>query len=370
MPRPTYAEVDLGAIRANIRALRARLAADVHIMGIVKANAYGHGAVPVARALEEEGVQMLAVALVEEGAALRQAGIRTPILVMGAMPADEVATALHFDLQATVDDAAAAEVLEVQAAACGQSLAVHLKIDTGMHRLGVRAGDIRQAAATVSRMKHLVVEGAYTHFACADREDGGELSGRQLRAFGQAIAALEASRVSPRLVHTANSAAIVAMGSAHFNMVRPGLAMYGIRPTDAARTVPLKPALSLKSRVVHLTRVAGGEGVSYGHTWKAKRESVLGLLPIGYADGYRRALSNRGQARVAGRLCPVVGTVCMDAILLDLTDLPQPRVGLEATLIEADNDSPISAAAVAAQCGTIAYEIFTGLSERVPRVYI
>jgi alanine racemase len=357
MPRPTYAEVDLGAIRANVRALRAHLAADVHVMGIVKANAYGHGAVPVARALEEEGVQMLAVALVEEGTALRQAGIRTPILVMGTMPADEVATALHYDLQATVDDAAAAEVLEHQAAACGQSLAV-------------RASDIRQAAATVARMKHLVVEGAYTHFACADREDGGELTSRQLKTFGQAMAALEASKMSPRLVHTDNSAAIVALGSAHFNMVRPGLALYGIRPSSAARAVPLKPALSLKSRVVHLTRVARGEGVSYGHTWRAKRDSILGLLPIGYADGYRRALSNCGQGRVAGRLCPVVGTVCMDAILLDLTDLPQPRVGLDVTLIEADNDSPISATAVAGQCGTIAYEILTGLSERVPRVYV
>ena len=370
MPRPTFAEVDLSAIRSNVRALRDRLQPGVRLMGIVKADAYGHGAVPVARALEQEGVQMMAVALVEEGVALREAGIRTPLLVMGTMPADEVATAIRYDLRATVDDTPAAAALEHEAALCSRPLEVHLKIDTGMNRLGVRAADAGQAAVTVARMPHLVIEGAYTHFACAGHEDGEEATGRQLLRFQQALAALAKAHVVPACVHTANSAAIVALGPAHFNMVRPGLAMYGIRPSTAARAVPLRPALALKSRVVHLKRVPRGEGVSYGHTWRAERDSLLGLLPIGYADGYRRALSNCGQVRVAGRLCPVVGAVCMDATLVDLTDVPGAAVGMDAVLIEADNDSPLSARAVAALCGTIPYEILTGIGPRVPRVYV
>jgi alanine racemase len=370
MPRPTVAEVSLDAIRSNVRALRARLQHDVRMMGIVKAEAYGHGAVPVARTLEEEGIAMLAVALVEEGVALREAGIRVPILVMGAMPADEVATAVRHNLRATVDDAAAAAGLEHEAAACGRSLAVHLKINTGMNRLGVPSGEIREAARTVSHMEHLVIEGAYTHFACADRDDGDEITGRQLLRFQQAIAALRSANVAPPMVHSANSAAVVALGPAHFNMVRPGLAVYGIRPTEAARRLDLRPALALKSRVVHISRLAAGEGVSYGFTWRAARPSIVGLLPIGYADGYRRSLSNKGHVRVAGHLCPVVGTVCMDATMIDLTEVPGAAVGLEATLIEADNDSPISAAAVAGLCGTIPYEILTGLSPRVRRVYL
>jgi alanine racemase len=370
MPRPTYAEVDLGALRANVRALRACVASPVRMMGIVKADAYGHGAVPVARALEAEGVEMLAVALVEEGVALRQAGLLAPILVMGAMPADEVPAAVRYNLRATVGDADAARRLEHEAAACGRPLRVHLKIDTGMHRLGVPADDVRQAADTVAHMPHLEVEGAYTHFACADREDGEAVTSQQLSRFRQALAVLRVSKVSPPIVHSANSAALVGLGTAHFNMVRPGLAVYGIRPSDAARAVPLRPILSLKSRVVHLTRIARGEGVSYGYTWRAERDSLLGLLPIGYADGYRRALSNRGLVRVAGRLCPVAGTICMDALLVDLTEVPGAAVGMDATLIEADNDSPLSANAVAGLCGTIAYEILTGLSARVPRVYV
>jgi alanine racemase len=369
MPRPTFAEIDLTAIRDNIRALRHRLQADVRLMGIVKADAYGHGAVPVSRTLEADGVQMLAVALVEEGVELREAGIRTPILVMGAMPVDEVTTAVRYNLQATVDDAASAVALEHEAASCSRPLTVHLKIDTGMHRLGVPAGDVREAAVTVAQMPHLVVEGAYTHFACADRDDGDEDTGRQLLKFQQALASLAGARVRPACIHTANSAAIVGLGTAHFNMVRPGLAMYGIRPTAAARSVALRPALSLKSKVVHLKRVPRGEGVSYGFTWRAERDSLVALLPVGYADGYRRALSNRGKIRVAGCLCPTVGTICMDATLVDVTDVPGAAVGMEAVLIEADNDSPLSAAAVASLCGTIPYEILTGLSCRVPRVY-
>jgi alanine racemase len=373
MPRPTYAEVNLDAIRSNCRALQSLLGPTIKLMGIVKADAYGHGAVPVAKTLQDESVAMLAVAMVEEGAELRQAGLRVPILVMGPLPADEIPAAIEYELTPTVDDAETARELDRAAAARGRRLAVHLKIDTGMNRLGVRADQVAETATAIARMDHLVLEGAYTHFACAGDEDG-ETTDRQIQQFEQALAVLRAAHVPPSVIHSANSAAILRLGAACGGMVRPGLALYGIRPAFASQSgpaaTPLKPALALRSRVVHLKRVRRGEGASYDHTWRAQRDSWIGILPVGYADGYPRALSNRAQVRVAGRLCPVVGTVCMDATLVDLTDLEGPRTGLEATLIEADNESPLSAAALADLCGTIPYEILTGIGKRVPRVYV
>ena len=368
MSRPTYAEVDLQAIRHNYRMLRGLLAPGVKMAGIVKADAYGHGADPVARALEAEGVDLLAVALVEEGVELRVAGIRVPILVMGTLPADEIAAALEYDLRLTVADLATARDLARHAAARGKAVPVHLKIDTGMNRLGFRVEEAVAAAAAVAAMAPLVLEGAFTHFACADEDDLG-CTLEQLARFEQVLDALRAAHLLPPLVHAANSSALIALPAAHFNLVRPGLALYGVRPCAAAAALPLRPALTLKSHVAHVKHVRRGESVSYGYKWTADRDSVLGLLPIGYADGYPRALSNRAQVRAGGRLCPVRGIVCMDTTMVDLTDIENPHVGLSATLIEADHDSPLSAAAVARLCGTIPYEILTGLARRVPRVH-
>jgi alanine racemase len=246
---------------------------------------------------------------------------------------------------------------------------VHLKIDTGMNRLGFRAEEMPEAAAAIARMDRLKLEGAYTHFACAN-EDDEQPSRDQLMRLEAALADLKSAGMAPPLVHAANSAAILKIKNAHFDMVRSGLALYGIRPCAAASRADLRPALALRSRVVHLKRVRRGEGVSYGHRWKAPCDSLLGVLPVGYADGYRRLLSNRAQVRIAGRLCPVRGTICMDATMVDLTDVPGAEVGMEATLLEASHDSPLSAGALAELCDTIAYEILTGISGRVPRVYI
>jgi alanine racemase len=375
MPRPTYAQVDLGAIRHNLRALRALLAPRVKVLGVVKADAYGHGAARVARTLQDAGIDMLAVALVEEGVLLRRAGIRAPILVMGTLPADDMDAALAHNLRVTVADLATAAALQRRAAARRRRAVVHLKIDTGMSRMGFRPEEAAAAARTVAAMKRLVLEGAYTHFACAD-EDGhlpgrqaGEATGRQLARLRRALAAMRDAGVRPPLVHAANSSALITMPAAHFNMVRPGLALYGVRPCPAAAKVRLTPALTLKTQVAHLKAVRPGEGVSYGHRWKAKRNTLLGLLPIGYADGYPRALWHRGKVRVAGRLCPIRGVICMDATLVDLTAVSDPHVGMPATLIEADPAGPLSAESLARLCGTIPYEILTGIGSRVPRVY-
>jgi alanine racemase len=288
---------------------------------------------------------------------------------MGATPADEIDAAIEHDLSPTINDLDAARELEAHAAARGRTVCVHLKIDSGMNRLGVRAEDAPEAVAALREMKHLVLEGAYTHFACAESEDQAP-SREQMTRLQAALARMRAAGAAPLLIHAANSAAILMLRQAHFDMVRSGLALYGIAPGPAPGAGQLLPALTLKSQVAHLKRVRRGEGVSYGQTWKAPRDSLIGVLPIGYADGYRRHLSNCGQVRVAGRLCPVVGIVCMDATLVDLTDVPDARVGMPATLIEADPSSPLSVAAVAGLCGTIPYEILTGISARVPRVYV
>lgn len=368
MPRPTYAEVDLAAIRDNLRTLREHVAPGVKILGVVKANAYGHGAVEVARTLAAAGIDMLGVALVEEGMELRSEGVEAPILVMGLLPADDVAGALEFDLIPTVDGPASAAEVEARAAELNCTVAVHLKIDTGMNRLGVRAEEAAEAAAAIRRMEHLTLEGAYTHFACADREDD-TTTAEQLARFAAALDAMRDVGVRPPLVHAANSSALLTLPESHFAMVRPGLALYGIHPCKAAEGAPLRPALALKTHVVCLKRVRTGEGVSYGHRWRARRESVIGVLPIGYADGYPRAVSDGATARAAGRLVPVAGTVCMDATMVDLTDVAEARPGIEVALIEPDNASPLSVAALAALAGTIPYEILTGLGKRVPRVY-
>jgi len=369
MPRPTYARIDLAALRHNLAAVRRRLAPGVRVLGVVKADGYGHGAVEASRTLADAGIDMLGVAIVEEGVALRVAGIRTPVLVMGLAPQDEIAAALAYDLTLTVDGPGTAHPIEDLAAAKDARAAVHLKIDTGMNRLGVRAEAAAEAADAVAACPHLTLEGAYTHMACADGADDAVSAG-QLAAFGEALGALDAAGIRPGLVHAANSAALLTCPAAHFTMVRAGLALYGVPPSEAARAeASLQPVMSLTSRVAAIKRVRPGEGVSYGHRWRAERDTRLGVLPVGYADGYPRALSNRAHVRAAGRLAPVVGSVCMDLTMVDLTDVPQAAPGLEVTLLETDEASPLSAAALAEAAGTIPYEILTGIGKRVPRLY-
>jgi alanine racemase len=370
VPRPTYAEINLSAIRRNFRALRGLVNPGVRMAGIVKADAYGHGAVPVARALVEEGAALLAVALVEEGVELRRAGLAAPILVMGPLPFDEIPAVLEHDLAVTVDDLPTARELDRRAAGRTGRVAVHLKVDTGMNRLGVRAEAAPDAVAEIAGLGHLALEGVYTHFACADA-DCHPATPDQLARFRWMLAALESRHLRPPLVHAVNSSALILLPDAHYDMVRPGLALYGIHPCEAtAGRVTLEPAMALRTEVAHLKHVRRGEGASYGHTWRAERDSILGLLPIGYADGLPRALSNRGQVRADGRLCPVRGIICMDITLVDLTDVPAARVGLPVTVMEASNSSPLGAAALAKDCGTISHEILTGVGKRVPRRYV
>ncbi len=368
--RPTVAEARLGAMEANLRAVKGLVGEEVGVMAVVKADAYGHGAVPVARALAGAGVDALGVVLVCEGVELREAGLELPILVMGTPFADDFDALVTHDLAASLDTLGAARALDAAAARAGQRAAWHLKVDTGMNRLGVRSEDAVALATEAAKLDHLDFTGVFTHFACA--ECGGHPTiPAQLKRFSQVLAGLRAAAIRPETIHAANSSATITLPATHYTMVRPGLALYGIAPSpEAAARVALEPALSVRTRVARIKRVREGEGVSYGHTWRASRESTIGVLPVGYGDGYPRALSNRGRVRAGGALAPVVGAVCMDATMVDLTDVPGAAEGTEVTVLEADAASPLSAAAIAETAGTIPYEILTGLTKRVPRVYV
>jgi alanine racemase len=362
--RPTVADVDLDALRRNVETLKPPGAA---FMAVVKANGYGHGDVPVARAAIQAGATWLGVALVEEGLRLREAGIEEPILLLSEFPAEAEKEVVAADLTATVYSERKASALASAARAIGRPARAHLKIDTGMHRVGV----IPDRAVAVARgvvSEGIEIEGVWTHFARSEEVDVPTTT-EQLDRFRAVLGDLEDAGIRPRYRHAANSGAAMAWPESHFDLVRVGVAMYGIAPgpglPGAAR---LRPAMSLRSRVSHVQRVPSGEGVSYGHTYRLARDSTIATVPIGYADGYLRALSNRGQVLIGGRRHPVVGTVTMDQLMVEVGDDPV-EIGDEVVLFGRQGEEEIRAGEVAGWAGTIGYEMVCAVGERVPREY-
>jgi alanine racemase len=350
--------------------VRKRIGKRRRILGAVKADAYGHGLVPISQALLRERVEMLGVALMEEGIELRRAGISAPILVMGGLLEDQLAEAFHHHLIPVLHDATLLPVLRRLAREAQKPLPVHLKVDTGMGRLGL---SLTEAAGVIKRIKGVAgihLEGLMTHFAEAEAEDQGFLE-EQSRGFQQLADPLLKGEYPHLLCHTANSAAILGYPPSYFQMVRPGLMLYGYIPL-ALKENPhgLKPVLSLKTKIVQLKRIPPATPVSYGRTWRSKRESLIATLPLGYADGYPRLLSNRGSVLLKGRRLPIVGRVCMDMLMIDATEVPGARVGDEVILIGRDGQERITADEIADLAGTISYEILCGISKRIPRFYI
>lgn len=369
MQRQTVADIDLDALRANVRALADR-ARPAELMPAVKADAYGHGAVLVARALEAEGVRRLAVMTLDEGLELRAAGIdRAAILVMGVTDPAHVAEAARNRLALAVHGIDHARGCIASARAAGVRLRVHLKVDTGMHRLGAPPEDVPQIARLFADAADAVeFEGLMSHLAC-DEEADLAFTHEQLRRFAATVDELERLGLRPPIAHVANSAGVLRCRDARFEVVRPGLAVYGLSPCpEVIGHADLRPVMSVRTVVEHIQDIEPDEGVSYGHIWRPKARARVAVLPIGYADGYPRAMSNRGQVRVEGRLASVVGRVCMDMTLVDVTDVPAARVGSRVTVLEADPGSPLSAQALAATAGTIPHEILTGIGRRVPRI--
>jgi alanine racemase len=365
--RSTFAVINAAALRQNFAALRAAVGARIAILAVVKADAYGHGATLVAPILEAVGAEYFGVATVEEGVELRTAGIRRPILVLtGAARADLDAVRRHALSIAILDRDMARELA---AAPAGASIRVHIKVDTGMGRIGVLPSELPALLDELQQAGTFVIEGIFSHFANADSVDR-EYSDYQLTAFQQAIAALTAPG-KPRIwVHMANSAAALSRTDAHFNLIRPGIALYGVSPfaTAVAATEQLAPAMRLVTHVWQLKAVPSEFPISYGQTFVTSRPSLIATLPIGYADGYSRKLSNCASVLIRGQRAPVVGTVCMDLTMVDVTDVGGVRVGDEVVVWGRQNGAEISVSEVARWQGTIPYEVLTGVGKRVARI--
>ena len=369
LQQQTVAEINLSALRANYRALAA-MARPAAMIPPVKAEAYGHGAVAVARCLAAEGAALFAVVTLNEALELRAAGISQDILVMGVVDPARATEAVGAGVVITLHSRDHARQAASAARHSGGRLRCHVKVDTGMGRLGVAADETVAVFEDLAGSEAVSVEGLMTHLSHAEDEDLA-MTEVQLARFRELVETLRQKRLCPKMVHAANSAAVLRCPAGVFTGVRPGFALYGASPCPEHAPSPgLRPILTLRSVVALVKEIAPGQGVSYSHTWHAGRRSRIAAIPIGYADGYCRLLSNRAQVRVEGRLAPVVGNVCMDTTLVDVTDVPSARVGSPVTLIEADASSPLSVHALARLAGTIPHEIMTGLGGRVRRVYV
>lgn len=373
-----HIEVNLSALRHNFASVRAFVETRCCILPIVKSDAYGHGIVPAARALLTAGADRLGLATVEEGMALRESGVGRPLVILGATGEDHAPDVVRHGLTPVVFRLGAAEALNRAAKATGRLIPVHVKIDTGMGRLGLDPSEAPAFIEDLSRLDGLRIEGVMTHFADAD-PSGVRAGGGQVARFEAIRHQLDASGgrlVSTLTWHAANSAAIIGLpgglpgGSpgAWFDMVRPGLLLYGCYPSPKCpRPLDLRPVMTVKSRIVHLRRLAAGSGAGYDHTFIARRESLIAIVPIGYSHGYSRALSNRGQVEIRGRRAPVVGSVCMDMTMVDVTEIE--GVALEDEVILLGGGTAPTAEDLAEAAGTIPHEVLCALGSRLPRVY-
>ena len=366
----TWAEISLGALEHNYRSLRAMLPEGCRLLGVVKANAYGHGAVTVGRKLAELGCEMLAVACLDEALQLRKEGIDVPILILGITPPELARQVVDNDITQAVFTMELAQALSDAAAALGKTARVHIKLDTGMSRVGVLANEPEQAAEQVAKLcalPHLEHEGIFTHFANSDGDE--EYTMLQFTRFLDTVSALEKNHgITFAIRHCANSAAALQYPCAYLDMVRPGIAMYGHYPDPSCCGLDgpgLIPVMSVYTRVAAVREVPAGTAVSYGCTKVMERDTRLAVLPIGYGDGFFRLLSNRFAVEFDGKPAPIVGRICMDMCMVDVTDLPEVKAGDVATVFSANKPLEDAADLV----GTIQYELLCDVSPRVPRFY-
>lgn len=371
--RPTWAEIDLDALAWNFRAMRERVGPDVMVMGVMKADAYGHGAAECARRLEAEGAQWFGVATPEEGLALRRAGLTRPVLSFGGFWEGQSETCVAEGIVPVVYRLDMAEAFDAAARAAGVVADVHVKIDTGMGRLGVRFDEAAEFAERLRRFRNIRVDGLMTHFAAADEPRRDCFTTDQLARFRAGVAAFKSRGFNPTYEHMANSAATLAHPETRGNMVRPGGVLYGLWRDvlpPLADAPELRPVMSLRTHVTLLKRVHTGETLGYGCTYEAAREMTVATVPAGYADGYARALSNRGRVIIKGVYAPVVGRVSMDLTLVDVTGVEGVRVGEPVTMLGADAGLLLPAEDLAQTAGTLSYEITCGVSARVPRRHV
>jgi alanine racemase len=366
---PTYATVNLAALAHNLSRIKQYLSSGCEVMAIVKANAYGHGAAETAHALASQGISRFAVASLDEGIALRQAGLSASIVVLGALFEEQVSDLVAHRLTPVISDGRIIPALAKAAQSHLTRYPIHLKAETGMGRLGLSPEELLVLLDNPLLQRPLQVEGLMTHLADADGKDS-TFTERQLGVFCAVLEQIRKRGLTLPLVHTANSAAIVRFPDTHFSLVRPGIMLYGYHTLPATVSAPdLRPVLSLGTTVAQLRTIPPGGTVSYNGTFVATRPTRIAVLPIGYADGYSRQLSHRGSVLIQGRRAPIVGLVCMDMIMVDVTDLAPIQVGETVTLIGQQGGESIWADEVAGWIGTIPYEVLCGIGSRVPRLY-
>ncbi len=380
----TRAFVNLNTLSHNLREIRKKVGSQSEIMAVVKANAYGHGAVEVARRLIEEGVSFFAVARIREAATLREHGIQTPILLFGAMEPDQAVYAARNHIRISVSSLDAARKLNRELAHGKIPARVHVKIDTGMGRLGLLPDynyletqedtlmvSAVEAVMDMAELEYIDVEGLYTHFACADEFDKRHVNA-QLSLFRKVVAGVKERGFSLKIVHAANSAALIDMApSTYFDMVRPGIALYGQYPSFEVDhdTISLRPVMEIRSKIIQLKKVPKGICISYGCTHVTEGPALIATIPIGYADGYSRLLSSRGRMLVRGFSAPIVGRVCMDLTMIDVTHVPDVAEGDEVVILGSQGKEEITADEIADLTGTISYEVLSSLTGRIPIAY-
>lgn len=363
--RPTWAEINLKNLEYNLLQIKKRVTLGTKIMVTVKADAYGHGLIPVAKRLSACGVDFFGVASIDEGIRLREAGVRVPVLILGLILKKDIAPLFKYNFSTTVCEEELPKALNNMARNLGKRVNVQVKVDTGMGRIGVQHYDAYNLVTKIGKLKHINIEGVFTHFAFADLNK--EFTFYQIDLFDRLIKKLEKDGIKIPLVHAANSMGILDYKNSHFNMVRPGLITYGLYPKDNLR-IKLKPVLSLKTRVVFIKNVSRGIGISYGHDYITERATRIATLPIGYGDGYPRNLSNKAEVLIRGRRFKMCGKICMDQIMVDLNSA-EIKVADEVVLIGVQGKEKITAEELALKSGTIPYEIVCGLGSRIPRVY-
>lgn len=385
-----YAKVDLDAIKSNYNAIKKHINATystsnsgldfqceepVKVMAVIKADGYGHGAIPIGRELELLGIDYIAVAIFQEGIQLRKEGIKTPILVLGNTPQEAYPMLFEYNLIQTIYSVHMGLALATTAARMNTKAHIHIKIDTGMGRIGIRAINqpIEQVVEQIARLyssPNLIVDGIFTHFSKADEVDKSYTQ-KQVDVFNLLLNRLYKENMLPVLIHASNSAGLIDVHNANYSMVRAGIALYGLYPSEEVdHTIQLTPALSIKSHVVFVKTVDKGESISYGGIYITDKETVIATIPIGYADGYSRSLSNKGKVVIRGQYAPVIGRVCMDQILVDVTDIEGVCENDDVYLIGGTRDASVCVEDIAKIMQTINYEVICLIGKRVPRVYV
>jgi alanine racemase len=362
-----WAEIYLGHLVNNCKIIRRKIK-KAKIMAAIKADAYGHGAIEVARTLEAEGAYMFGVASIEEGIELRQAGITSKILILSPILYSQIDALVEYNLIPTISELRFFNVLEKKLKALSKSMLVHVEIDTGMTRTGISYEDAQNSIRSMNRSPYIKIEGLFSHFPLADGD--GAFTKRQIKNFRYLVKNLKKYKINPGLIHLANSSGIFKHTDAHFGLVRPGIALYGLTSCPGIHyDKGLLPVMALKSKIVNLRYVKANTPVSYGHTFITRKRSRIATISVGYGDGYPRALSNKGDVLVKGKRVPIVGTVCMDLIMIDVTGIKGVKLGDIVTLIGKEGKERITAEECAVKSDTIVYEITSGIGPRVARVF-